>query len=103
MGEAPDLRSSRSGPRDAAVRRQMVMTRDVSVEECPWLPEGIPSGTILDCYTGATYGCVSNSGRAMSEPGVEHPFFEVPRDALSDLLDRSESTPKTKGGGHELV
>jgi len=87
---APALQASRSGPRKAAVRRQMVTTRDVSVEECPWLPEGIRGGTVLDCYSGATYGCISNRGRAMSEPGVEHPFFEVPRDALADLLDRSE-------------
>ena len=57
------------------------LTRDVSRKECPWLDRDLKKGELVSRYEGVTYGCIG-AGIACSWDG-KNPFFEVPRDALS--------------------
>ncbi len=43
----------------------LVLSRDVTVGECPWLDADIKAGTQVWSYSGATYGCIG-SGRSRS-------------------------------------
>lgn len=63
---------------------KMFLTRNVTKLECPWLDQDMAKGTSVWTYEGPTYGCVSGNGRAVSAVMGENPFFEIPRDALSD-------------------
>lgn len=60
-----------------------VLTRDVPVSECPWLDRDMKAGETVFDFTGCTYGCVGPDGIACSERPGEHPFFEIPRSALT--------------------
>lgn len=61
----------------------MVITRDVTPEECPWLPQTLHAGTEVFRYYGYDYGCVSPNGVPVTlEAQDELPFYEVPRDAV---------------------
>lgn len=63
----------------------MILTRDVTREECDWLERDLKKGKRLYKYLGCTYGCISDKGIAMTEDkGGGEPFFEVPIDALSE-------------------
>jgi hypothetical protein len=57
------------------------VTRDVTPDECDWLPETVPTGSVVQEYTGATYGAITDAGVACSWDG-NTPFFELPWDAL---------------------
>lgn len=57
---------------------KIVTTRDITVDECPWLGNNIPAGTHLYTYTGITYGCITPDGTAVSEEKGITPFFEIP-------------------------
>lgn len=63
-----------------------LVTRDVTPNECDWLKETIKQDTIIYRFYGATYGCISPSGVAVtfSSEG-DNPFFEMPYDALKEL------------------
>jgi hypothetical protein len=56
--------------------------RDLSIDECFWLEEPIPKGTIVFEFNGNTYGCISPNGIAVSMKPNENPFFEVPLSAI---------------------
>lgn len=56
-------------------------TRELTTEECDWLDEAIPTGTELFIFGGATYGCITPEGIAVSEVDGENPFFEIPRNS----------------------
>ena len=60
----------------------LVLTRDVTINECPWLDYDLPEGTQLWSYDGHTYGCVSSKGLAVTAKAAETPFFEIPQDAV---------------------
>lgn len=62
--------------------RILVLNRDVTVEECPWLDADLIAGTVVWSYDGYTYGCVRPSGIAVTAKAAETPFFEVPEDAI---------------------
>jgi hypothetical protein len=68
-----------------------IVTRNVTDEECDWLPFDLEEDMILRPFYGYTYGCISPTGVAV-QPSQEwldeHNgyadtyFFEVPRDAV---------------------
>ena len=60
------------------------IARKLTKEECPWLNRTIEAGTTMYLFTGCTYGCISDNGRALTfNPSGESPFVEIPKDALS--------------------
>lgn len=65
------------------------LTRDVGMDECPWLGRDYAAGEVVFRYSGVTYGCISPSGEPVSLDG-EIPFFELPRDAL-EVFDGPEA------------
>jgi hypothetical protein len=64
---------------------KLILTRDVSRLECPWLDADMVKGQSVWTYEGCTYGCVSSNGRAVSKEEGKTPFFELPRDALREV------------------
>lgn len=62
----------------------LVLKRDVTQKECPWLDADLLKGTAVWSYHGATYGVVSAVGRAVTAKAAESPFFELPVDALEE-------------------
>ena len=58
------------------------VTRDVTQTECPWLDRDFKTGETVYRYDGATYGCISGHGIAVTEKSGEDPFMEFPRSAL---------------------
>jgi hypothetical protein len=68
--------------------RRMLLTRDVTQEECHWLPRDYRAGETLWTFHGYTYGTVAH-GMAMSEMPGANPFFEFPRDALAEREARA--------------
>ena len=74
---------------------KLILTRDVSRLECPWLDADMVKGQSVWTYEGCTYGCVSDNGRAVSIIDGKTPFFELPREALApdeaiqDLMDQT--------------
>lgn len=61
---------------------QLIVIRDVTVEECPWLRETVERGRPVWEYGGYTYQSVSPAGVAVSFTASEDRFCELPRDAL---------------------
>lgn len=59
-----------------------IVTRDITREECRWLKEDIPAGTVVYDYGGHTYQCISKNGTAVTRVDDKPPFFELPSDAL---------------------
>jgi len=65
----------------------LIVAREVTIEECPWLDEPMPSGTLVHRFTLSTYGCCYlEEGIPVSIRADEYPFFELPRDALAGEL-----------------
>lgn len=64
---------------------KLILSRDVSKLECPWLDNDMPKGMAVWSYEGCTYGCISGNGRAVSLVDGETPFFELPRNALKEV------------------
>lgn len=63
-----------------------IVTRDVTVDECPWLEADIPAGTTMYRCAGPTYGCIGPFGVAMTfDPEGDYPFFEVPAMAVEAI------------------
>ena len=63
---------------------QLCVTRKVSVEESNWLDRSVEPGEVVFRYTGVTYGCITESGVAVSRGFNQPPFFELPMDAVTD-------------------
>ena len=53
----------------------------------PWMEEGevVKIGEVVYAFSGCTYGCIG-AGVAVTRQPDQTPFFEVPRDALEDVL-----------------
>lgn len=69
------------------IARKGTITRDLDQKECHWLDNPINKGTTVYSFHGATYGCISPSGIAISfisrdEVEGNPPFTEVPRNAV---------------------
>lgn len=61
---------------------KMVLTRDVTTTECPWLDRDLKAGEVVFRYPRYTYGCVSILGIAVTVEADATPFFEVPKNAV---------------------
>jgi hypothetical protein len=72
--------------REYAPGRVLVVTRDVTRQECPWLDDDIGAGTVVREYLGPTYGLRGEGCIAVSRDGGV-PFFELPSDATADAPD----------------
>ena len=57
------------------------VTRDVTMKECDWLDFDFKKGQIVYGF-GASMGCISTNGWAVTVDRDEHPFYELPLDAL---------------------
>ena len=68
--------------------KTFLITRDITVQEAPWLDLAILAGEILYEYRGATYG-VLGSGIALTRLPDTHPFMEIPRDAVTCISDKT--------------
>ena len=60
------------------------VTRDVTVDECPWLDNTVTEGTTVYEFHNATYGCV-NEFAACLDPEGDYPFFELPYSAVEKI------------------
>lgn len=59
------------------------ITRDLNNnEDYAGYDDVLTKGTLIYSYSGATYGCVSRDGEAVTMKAGETPFFEVPADAV---------------------
>ena len=58
------------------------LTRNVTQEECPWLEADLSEGKEVHKFDGATYGCITDSGVAVSDTVDENPFYEIPIDSV---------------------
>ena len=67
--------------------------RKLTTNECHWLDNDIEKGTIVYHYGGATYGCISAVGIAVSMEPNKEPFFEVPFSAVEEI----DPTPDKAG------
>lgn len=61
------------------------LTRDVTIEECHWLDRDFKEGEFVYEYTYHTYGCISPDGIACSEIEKETPFFELPKNSITEV------------------
>lgn len=65
------------------LNKKMISTRLVTKQECHWLDDDIPEGTVLFLCTLPTYGCIdTRTGVAVTLVENEYPFFQFPIDAL---------------------
>ena len=59
-----------------------ILIRDVTQEECSWLNRTWKKGEIVYEYIGATYGCISPTGLAVTAVRDQAPFVELPIKAI---------------------
>jgi|TARA_Y100000310_G_C20548630_1_gene746886 hypothetical protein len=59
------------------------LNRSVTTTECPWLDGDLPEGKVVHRYDGVTYGCITESGVAVTDEPNQTPFYEVPRDSVT--------------------
>ena len=64
---------------------ELVTVRRITRQECPWLDADIDEGTRVFAYWGNTYGCISDTGIAVTMKRGETPFMEVPKDAVQKM------------------
>ena len=62
--------------------RTYVVTRDVSIEECPWLERDLKKGESIRMYTGERKA--SSGDYLLCKFGLFDEPFEVPENALID-------------------
>ena len=65
---------------------KLIVDRLVTVDECPWLDEDVQPGTTVFTFSGQTYGCIGPNGIAVSYSPYEYPFFEIPRNAIKEIM-----------------
>lgn len=73
------------------------LNRDVTRAECFWLHRDYKKGERVYLFPGHTYGCITPAGLPCSEQPGQIPFFELPTDALRELVIQSEVGPQQCG------
>ena len=63
--------------------KKLTLNQDVLKKNHPWLERDYKKGETVYEYTDHTYGCITDSGIAVTEVEDEIPFFEVPIEAVS--------------------
>lgn len=71
-----------------------MLTRDVTPEECGWLDKTYAKHDLVYKYIGYTYGCIAD-GIACSEEPDKTPFFELPADAVTSVVEKVEKEEPT--------
>jgi hypothetical protein len=68
------------------INNRIVLGRNLTRDECPWLDRDLKKGDVVYRFLKTTYQCINTeNGIACSyEPG-EHPFFEIPLDAIDHI------------------
>ena len=61
------------------------LTRDVLQSECKWLKKDFLKGEIVYLFEGATYNCISRNGFPFTIELNTEPFFELPKNAVSEV------------------
>jgi hypothetical protein len=59
-----------------------ILTRDVLIEECPWLDRKYKRGEIVYTYSGITYKLIGKNGFPFTLDPDTLPFFELPENAV---------------------
>lgn len=60
-----------------------ILNRDVTRDECHWLPTTMIKGTHVYDFVGCTYGCIRPSGIPIRFADTDDaPFLEVPADSV---------------------
>jgi hypothetical protein len=70
------------------------MKRTVTVEECHWLRYDMKEDSLVYSFNDHTYGCIGPTGVACSMSPNDGPFFELPEDSLTGLLDGLDENRK---------
>jgi hypothetical protein len=65
---------------------QYEVIKELTQEEYGWLLRDYHVGEIVWEFDGATYGCISREGVAISEIPGEGPFCEFPLDAIREVI-----------------
>ena len=67
--------------------RVYVLKKRVDHYDAPWFDRSqvFEKGDMVYEYTGATYGCVSDNGVAVTRVPDQTPFIEIPEDALEEV------------------
>ena len=55
-------------------QRKGKLAREVTIRECHWLDEDLPEGKVVHEYFECTYGCITESGIAVSDKPGRPPF-----------------------------
>lgn len=65
----------------------VIVIRNVTSEECPWLDRDYLLGELLYVCERPTYGCVNEDigFPATHDEGGDYPFFEFPLDAAINI------------------
>lgn len=67
-----------------------VVKRRIDHDECPWLyQEVFEKGDVVYRYVGYTYGCISEDGVAVTRLPDQHPFLQLPMDALEEIKEKT--------------
>jgi hypothetical protein len=67
--------------------KKFEFTRKVTQEECSWLDRDYEIGEIVYECLFNTYGCISPYGIAATESTEgDYPFFEIPYNALKEII-----------------
>lgn len=59
---------------------KLILTREVTPDECHWLDRPFKKGEVIHTFSGYTYGCISDGVACSLDGGT--PFFELPADAV---------------------
>jgi hypothetical protein len=62
--------------------KRLKLVRDMTAEECPWLDNDIPAGTIVFEYRGPTYGLKEHEDLIFVSFEGGTPFFQLPLNSL---------------------
>lgn len=72
--------------------KKVKLNRDVTKKECDWLDKDIPAYTTLWTFPDF-YGC-SSGGVTVSYGYLEYPYFEVPKDAITEIPNTRSPIPE---------
>lgn len=60
---------------------KLILKRDITQNECEWLPRELKQGETVYEYTGHTYGCISETGIAVLIQ-EDNSFYEIPLNSV---------------------
>jgi hypothetical protein len=76
---------SKESDTSSTLESARLLIRDVTKEECPWLPRDFFAGQIVYEYYGYCHGVISPTGTACTLVEKETPCYEFPTNSLGPL------------------